>query len=326
MNDTGNQGTPVRQLVTRPKRHHTLPQFYLSGFTRGGMLWVFDRAKKQFRRQTPKNTAVESGFYSFATKDGGKSDAVENLLSRIEGSVKPALKRLADRQSISAEQRHTVALFAATLHLRTPGFRRMNDAMKEAMMKRVLQIALQDERVAEVQLRKAKTEVENPAEDVTARDIVEFAQQGKYSIQFAPEDSIRSMVTLAPGIASLLADLQWSVVHAPETKGFVTSDEPFVLLPPTHHKPGLYGIGLGTPGTTKLLPLNERVCLMMGDIAPGSTIRHGRASAEWVRTVNLNVTLNCERFVIGAIEALVRSVVKATGVERKPPRQRFQVG
>lgn len=51
--------------MSKPKRHHFLPEFYLNGFTREGLLCVFDRETGEYRRQAPKNTAVIGHFYAF---------------------------------------------------------------------------------------------------------------------------------------------------------------------------------------------------------------------------------------------------------------------
>src|SRR4051794_33537687 len=143
-------------MANRPKRHHYLPQFYLDGFTRGGLLWLFDRKKNEFRKQTPINTAVESGFYTIRTMDGSNSDAVEETLAMIEGAVKPAIDRLDAGAPISDEDRGWTATFIATLFLRTPGFRRNHDAAHESMMKRTMQILYSDPRAAAARLERMK--------------------------------------------------------------------------------------------------------------------------------------------------------------------------
>ena len=62
-------------------RHHFLPEFYLDGFTRDGMLWIFDRALKEYRHQQPQDTAVRRHFYSIKKPNGERDVQVEKLLS-----------------------------------------------------------------------------------------------------------------------------------------------------------------------------------------------------------------------------------------------------
>ena len=62
--------------MSQPKRHPYLPQPYLCRFTRGGererVFWVCDIEKRELRRQTSKNTAVQKHCYSRTLPDGSK--------------------------------------------------------------------------------------------------------------------------------------------------------------------------------------------------------------------------------------------------------------
>ena len=83
-----------------PKRHHFLPEFYLNGFARDGLLWLYDRDRKQYRRQTPHNTAIIGHYYAFENQEGEKDYSVEKFLSVIEGKAKATIERLERRDSI----------------------------------------------------------------------------------------------------------------------------------------------------------------------------------------------------------------------------------
>jgi hypothetical protein len=65
-------------MGANPKRHHFLPEFYLNGFARDGLLWLYDRGRKQYRRQTPHNTAIIGHYYTFENEKGEKDYSVEN--------------------------------------------------------------------------------------------------------------------------------------------------------------------------------------------------------------------------------------------------------
>lgn len=56
--------------MSTPKRHHYLPRFYLDRFTDRGRLYLFDREEAEHRIQTPKNTAVQTHFYTADMPDG----------------------------------------------------------------------------------------------------------------------------------------------------------------------------------------------------------------------------------------------------------------
>lgn len=70
-----------------PKRHHYPPQFFLERFCRDGMFWVFDRKKKQFRRQSQINSAVIGDYYTARGEGGERNLEAEALLARIESGA-----------------------------------------------------------------------------------------------------------------------------------------------------------------------------------------------------------------------------------------------
>ncbi len=110
--------------------------------------------------------------------------------------------------------------------------------MHEAMLKRVMQIAYSHPRAAASAIEDMKASGKDIS-DLTPEKIVEAAQNtDRYSIQFSSGESIKSMLSLLPRIGPMIGDMTWTVVHAPANKSFVTSDEPFVLLPPPDYKPG----------------------------------------------------------------------------------------
>lgn len=72
---------PRPPLLTGPKRQHYLPRFYLDGFSRDGLVAVYDREKDEVRRQQPKDTTVIGHFYTMVDEQGRKRYEIEALLS-----------------------------------------------------------------------------------------------------------------------------------------------------------------------------------------------------------------------------------------------------
>jgi hypothetical protein len=76
------------------KRNHHLPKFYLQNFTgEDGLLCLFDRETKTFRRQQPLNTALEKDFYT-VTGRGVKADGIEQMLAGLETVARGVITRL----------------------------------------------------------------------------------------------------------------------------------------------------------------------------------------------------------------------------------------
>ena len=105
------------------KRQHYLPKFYLAGFTNeSGKFWIFDRENKEFRIQTPKNTAVEKEYYTLINEKGERDYIIEDLVSFVEGHTKPIFEKLEKRKKINKIEKENLALFVSILWTRVPDF------------------------------------------------------------------------------------------------------------------------------------------------------------------------------------------------------------
>jgi hypothetical protein len=73
--------------MSKPVRHHYIPQFYLKGFCREGekTLWLYDKVTKNLRAQNPSKIAVINNYYTFESINDKKDTSIENeILSTIE--------------------------------------------------------------------------------------------------------------------------------------------------------------------------------------------------------------------------------------------------
>ena len=75
-------------MASGPRRHHYPPRFYLNGFSRDDLLWIYDCELNEIRQQIPINTAVERDYYSIEDEDGNRNNAVEEYLSTVEDKAK----------------------------------------------------------------------------------------------------------------------------------------------------------------------------------------------------------------------------------------------
>lgn len=81
-----------------PKRHHTVPQFYLRRFAVEDQVQLVSRDDLSRRVVTSVGNALtEKYFYTQTTHEGGRSHSIESLLAtQIEGPADRALKRVID--------------------------------------------------------------------------------------------------------------------------------------------------------------------------------------------------------------------------------------
>lgn len=131
--------------MNRPKRNHYLPQFYLKNFCNNGKLWVYDRENKQYRNQTPVNTAVQSHYYSFEDEKGDKNTDIEKGLSKIEGETGPIISKLNNREQITDKEKGILSVFIAFLMNRVPDFEKSVNVVNEHLVKQMIDLMFHDE-------------------------------------------------------------------------------------------------------------------------------------------------------------------------------------
>ncbi len=314
----------AKPLLTGPKRQHFLPQFYLEGFTKDGMVAVFDRESNEIRVQQPVNTGVIGHFYTMEDSEGRKRFELEQLLSEYETKASSVTKKLAVKETIDADERANLAIFVALAAFRTPdiidSIKNFNSNLISDMTKRMFA------NVEEVKERERgmpdapATEEELEAE---ARELVEFAQSGQYKVTTDHKWAVGMAIQMAFGIAPIFAGRDWVVIHRDnDKKSFVTTDAPVLLTTVAQRSSNFWGIGFGNSDALVVFPLTESCVLAMYGNSGG--FQHQIADRERIRNINLALADHCQRFVIGRDEALVKSLTDYLGLAGKKWQPKMQ--
>lgn len=309
--------------IKSPKRHHYLPQFYLGGFSCDNKLWVFDREKKEFRQQTPNNTAVKTNYYSVDVKDGGKRTDIEAMLSQIESHAKEVIDKLHQRKDITTDEKQILSIFMAFMMNRVPDFEKSVNKMEKHMVQLMADMMFTDEdRVQSIMDDLEKKTGEKLY--ISAKKLVDFHKRKQYEIIISRNESLRLMLATSMEISKYFGLMNWSIFHAPQKKSFVTTDNPLIILPPADYKPGFYGVGIITKGARKVFPLSKAACLIMFN--HGDHIEHCDANVNLVRRINISLASSSDRFVIGRDETLVRNLVQTTRLTEWVRKGRIRIG
>jgi uncharacterized protein DUF4238 len=294
-----------------PKRHHYLPLFYLEKFSRRGLLWVYDQYSNEFRRQPPKDTAVETHRYSFLDEHGRLDASMEALLSRFETEAAPALAKLETGQPISTDDRCAIAAFVALLSTRVPETDRLSVKIDEYL--RVRYQDLLDKTPPTTGEEDAPITFDPPYGGTV---LISRQKMENYVKRFEEggldkKARLGEMLEVARGLSAIFVNLDWIVCHPPAEKAFVCTDSPLVTSPPPGWEPrGKKTFGPGTPGTKKLVPLSASAGLFMYD--KGGRLAHRTIYDAQLRQSNIALASLCDRFVIGQDEAQLRSLVRAS--------------
>lgn len=315
-------------VLSTPKRHHYLPEAYLAGFARGrsddSIFYLYDRDDRVVRTQTPRNTAVKARYYTVLNKAGQQSTHVEDGLARIEGLALPVLRKLERRDAINIEERQTFALFVGLLGCRVPQFERGIRETTDELGKKITARAFPS--VASV-MREMRCQGYSEAEvQASAAEIHRIISDGDYDVRRSKESVVRHMLETARDEGWMFWQMNWLVVHAPPRSSFITTDAPFMLLPPSGWKPAFphLGVGLLTPGAQKVIPLSQAAALVMLDHGDG--LAHVEVSTSYVREANLNLAARCERFIIGRDKVLVEAIAAKLSLIPRQRRKLFRVG
>ncbi|MEH6462251.1 DUF4238 domain-containing protein [Chitinimonas sp. JJ19] len=314
-----------RPLLTGPKRHHFLPQFYLEGFTQGGLVAVYDRELNEFRSQQPINTGVIGHFYTVQDADGRRRYEIEAMLSDFESKATPIVEKLADGKQIDDDERANLAIFVALAAMRTPD---VIDSLKLFKEAHVLDTA-----------KRLYTDVEDVAADMRqnpeyaglsdetiledARFMVDMAQNGGCKVEVDHTWAVKMAIDLAFKVAPLLAGRDWMVfIRECDKKSFITTDAPVVLTSEGTSADSFYGIGYGSADAIVLFPLTESSMLVM--CGNGGNLKWIAANADTVRQLNLTVASRCQRFIVGRDESLLRSLAEYLGLASKKWQPKLQ--
>lgn len=310
--------------LTGPKRHHYLPQSYLEGFTRDGLLAVYDREKDEVRVQQPINTGVIGHFYTLEDSEGRKRFELEEMFSELEGKVAPVLKKLAQRKNISGDERSDMAIYVAMATFRTPDIIDSLKAFNSGLVGDMAKQMFSDVEQVKENLRGAPDAPTNESElEKEAKDLVGFAQSDTYHVVTDHKWAVSMAVRMALQIAPILAGRNWLVTHCPhENQSYITSDAPAILTTVTPRENSFYGIGYANEDALVVFPLTHSCLLVIYGSDGGFT--HLTANKMQCRHINMALADRCQRFLIGRDAALVRSLAKKLKLAAKKWRPKMQ--
>ncbi|WP_158542883.1 DUF4238 domain-containing protein [Phytoactinopolyspora halophila] len=269
-----NQSRPVA------RRHHTVPRFYLQGFSEAGKIATVRLPGDQRFPQSVGDAAVAKDFYAVDGHPDGP-DVIEKALSEIEGLAAAVFKKIAGGSwPLGHEDRMTLGYFVALQATRVPVQRNTMDYLAAQMLR--LQIGASGKTGLRKQLEEHGLEVSD--------DIVEEVWEQMTRPQGPPVKRpktvhIEQMLDLSGKLIPYLVGRPWSLVRF-ERRSLILSDAPVGLVAHTNDKWGM-GVGFMTAwGIT--FPLSRKAGLLMNSVEPQielgvpvEKVHQGRA--DWVQ-------------------------------------------
>jgi hypothetical protein len=270
-------------------------------------VWVHDKEQGCIRERGVKKLSTEKHYYSAEAPDGGLDPEPEKVLAGLESHAAPIIKGLRYERGLRSEEEATLAVFMASMKFRVSSYRSYARSHVAANEARIRESAFPSVGALAEGLRRAgHLEAEDP--DVV-RQIFREVRSGERELGLTKNHDIEHMFRHTRKIAEVLLTLDWTFAWAPSGTSFATSDDPVLVLGPNLEAPeGFVGeMGFASPGATKVLPLNQDVCLVVG-LGPHS-VSHGLLDRKTVRHLNLQQARHYERWLIARDKALVERLV-----------------
>lgn len=307
--------------MSEPKNHHLLPGFYLRGFCNPEVhereeherdrsrcwVWAYDKERGRPRRRGVKTLSVERHYYSADAPDGERDSQPERTLARIEGNASQVIRSLRYGSAPRPEELIRLAIFVATMKFRVSSYRPYTRRHVAENKERIRNRAFPSKEALREDLRRyGHPEAEEPE---TVERIFRDIHSGARELTVTKNHMLENMFDHSRTVAKALLEFDWTFLWAPERTSFVTSDDPVLVLGPDLKAPSGYvgEAGFASPGATKVLPLTQHVCLVVGD--DNHSVSHGQADRDTVRRINLEQTRHYERWLIARDEALLVSLV-----------------
>lgn len=308
--------------MSAPKRHHYLPEFYLKGFSRDKVLFVYDRELNEYREQNPKDTAVISHYYTLKDDEGKKNTEIETVLSQLEGDSKPIIEKLEKGETISEMDKECLSVFVSVLMNRVPDFEKSVNKVGEKLLEMTSNMLFCDEERIKSSIDQYEKDTGKKM-DISPKKLFEAHKEGKFKYVINRNLSLNIMLKTSLDIAHYFKQMDWLLLHAPHMTSFITTDNPFVLIPPENLKSSVYGAGIAIRGARKIVPLTQSLCLVMLD--RGTLTVHKDIDREVVKETNLHIAYSSDRFVIGRDKALVIKNVKRAKLDQWKYKGRVKV-
>lgn len=232
-------------MANQPRKHHYVPQFYLSGFTDDGTvdgnLSVLDTGRMKEWTSKPKNAAHRRDFHEIDGGPSGDPMIVERRLGQFEGKWSAVLRDVIDRQQLPDDESFgDLMMFLAFMAVRVPRIRNTTTTFIDEVKSK--------EKFAKQWLEKQGQVVQLEDED---RDD-EFGQTWH----------VQQMIQMAVTLAPLLSLRSWQLWIADSAApDFICSDSP-VSLTWTIAVPGPYPPGFGLKNTVVSVPLQKRAAMV----------------------------------------------------------------
>jgi len=275
------------------KKHHILPEFYISKFTPSGkrddMLWIFDKKTKKQWQNRPSKAFAENHFYKVDIP--GREDDFENDMADIENECSLSFDNVCkDKTFKSNKDFNNIIELIALLFLRCSYLRDVAIRMLPKYYEDKLAQITESKETFESYKNESLLKGERfpwtfeQAKRAVDNDITEYARVFHIDFIYSRLKKIKQM----------LIKRHWSLCVSLLPNSFICSDFPLVAFWPQNISGWLPGIDI--PNTILRFPLSRTLLLEGYDTPRESQINF--LDSKQIAAINGGFVDRCNRFII----------------------------
>lgn len=318
-----------------PKNHHYIPQFYLNGFSNDTVntnegskrVWVLDKLNyksTEIKYLPIRVIAFEKNLYTYKTKSN-KKETLENLFAQLEGVAATIIRKIKERQQLTAQEKADFSLFLSFLWIRVPHSKKDFERSTKELYEKSARMS-----IAMTPKANLKSFFQNRGKNLNDKeitDLIDFATDKKRSrvnVTVPQSYWIKQILRLGMDIAPALEIADWEFKFADHPFAYLTSDNPFLLLP-SQPVDQFDGVGLLTPGAKKIIPITAKICLIIHEPRENPQIIYTDADKSFFHMVNDWIVKYSERFVYAVDKGKLEKIVKLSPQLLKLPSEQFTI-
>ena len=291
------------------RKQHYVPSFLLARWAtpqnRDGALWALTVGTGDVARRKPGKVALQKDLYTLDKGTMSINLVIEAFLGIIEQHAADAIKRVAAApQTISDDDRWTIAYFLAIQQGRTPPGLEQHRSVARAAARQTLHAFFKDKAVVARHYR----EKVNPNADMAeirafAISEIKAFQDGKRTIELPDVAPFQAMLMTVSQNALVVVQMQWTLLTAGEE--FIANDRGLAMWDP--NLPETRGNAwMSSPQAETTVPVGPTKCLK---ITPGrESFKVEPADAALVADINLRTYGWSDIAIFGTNEQALRDV------------------
>jgi len=242
-------------------------------------------------------------------------------LAGIEGDTKLIIDKINNKEMIDLDEKLILTAFISLLHSRVPYYKKEHNEILDKYIKIYNKEFFSNKKNTQKLIEKfAKNKEEK---SISAESVMNFIKKEQYTIEANKEWTLESMFDMARTFFIYLLQMDWQFCYTSKSS-FVTSDNPFVLIPPSDFKKKrIHGLGIKVPGVKKIVPLTQKVCLVICD--RGDKIEKIKISRKEVREINCHIAKYCDNLLISKDKILLKKLIEITNIDKSKVNSKVDV-